>query len=247
MGSVRFSVPAALDISGKSQLFGGKNVAALECGPRNLVHRPAFLVRSSWAPCDASGSALRSVREESRIRNCSIFRRSRASEPVRAINSAQYRLEKQWKKQEQGESESEDEDEEDTELCPVECVREFSSQEEFDELLGQAKEQGSLVVVDFFRPSCGSCKYIEKGFAKLCKGAGNSDAHVMFLKHNVVDEYDEQSDVADRLRIKVVPLFHFYKDGVLVESFPTREKGKILDAICKHTELTLEDLDQSGA
>ncbi|KAG6547413.1 hypothetical protein Mapa_010861 [Marchantia paleacea] len=245
MGSVRFSPSLALD-SSKSQLFGGKNVVVPECAPRTHVDWSAFLVRSSWFPGETNGSALRSVCEESRSRNSSILSRSQGSKPVRAINSAQYRLEKQWKKQEQGESESEDEDDEDSELCPVECVREFSSQDEFDELLGQAKEQGCLVVVDFFRPSCGSCKYIEKGFAKLCKGAGNSDAHVMFLKHNVVDEYDEQSEVADRLRIKVVPLFHFYKDGVLVESFPTREKGRILEAICKHTELTLEHLDQSG-
>ncbi|EFH39702.1 hypothetical protein ARALYDRAFT_916860 [Arabidopsis lyrata subsp. lyrata] len=31
-------------------------------------------------------------------------------------------------------------------------------------------------------------------------------APVIFLKHNVVDEYDEQSEVAERLRIKVIPL-----------------------------------------
>ena len=51
----------------------------------------------------------------------------------------------------------------------------------------------------------------------------------------VIDEYDEQSEVADRLRIKVVPLFHFYKDGVLVESFATRDKERIIAAIAKYT------------
>ena len=44
----------------------------------------------------------------------------------------------------------------------------------------------------------------------------------------VIDEYDEQSEVADRLRIKIVPLFHFYKDGELVESFATRDKERII-------------------
>jgi hypothetical protein len=43
----------------------------------------------------------------------------------------------------------------------------------------------------------------------------------------VIDEYDEQSEVADHLCIKVLPLFHFYKDGVLVESFATRDKERI--------------------
>ncbi|KAL3022892.1 hypothetical protein AAZX31_04G038400 [Glycine max] len=96
---------------------------------------------------------------------------------------------------------------EDDDLCPVECVREFTTDEEFSKILDKAKETGSLVVVDFFRTSCGSCKYIEQGFAKLCKKSGDHEAPVIFLKHNVMDEYDEQSEVADRLRIRV---FLFY-------------------------------------
>lgn len=74
---------------------------------------------------------------------------------------------------------------EDDELCPVECVREFKTDEEFLRILDKAKETESLVVVDFYRTSCGSCKYIEQGFAKLCRGAGDQEAAVIFLKHNV--------------------------------------------------------------
>lgn len=128
-----------------------------------------------------------------------------------------------------------DDDEDDAELCPVDCVREFKTEEEFRRILDKAKESGSLVVVDFYRTSCGSCKYIEQGFAKLCKGSGDREAGVVFLKHNVIDEYDEQSEVAERLRIKAVPLFHFYKDGVLLEAFPTRDKERIVSAIRKYT------------
>ncbi|KAL6207850.1 hypothetical protein ACLB2K_018803 [Fragaria x ananassa] len=124
---------------------------------------------------------------------------------------------------------------EDDDLCPVECVREFYTDEEFFKILDAAKESNSLVVVDFYRTSCGSCKYIEQGFSKLCKRAGEGEAEVIFLKHNVIDEYDEQSEVADRLRIKTVPLFHFYKDGVLLEAFPTRDKERITAAIRKYT------------
>lgn len=80
--------------------------------------------------------------------------------------------------------ESSDSDEDD-ELCPVECVREFMTDEEFFKILERAKETDSLVVVDFYRTSCGSCKYIEQGFAKLCRGSGDQDAPVIFLKHNV--------------------------------------------------------------
>lgn len=120
-------------------------------------------------------------------------------------------------------------------LCPVECVREFKTDDEFLKILDKAKKTNTLVVVDFYRTSCGSCKYIEQGFSKLCKGSGDEDAPVIFLKHNVIDEYDEQSEVAERLRIKSVPLFHFYKDGVLVESFATRDKERINAAIHKYT------------
>lgn len=70
-------------------------------------------------------------------------------------------------------------------VCPVDCVREFTTDEEFCRILDKAKETGSLVVVDFFRTSCGSCKYIEQGFSKLCKKSGDHEAPVIFLKHNV--------------------------------------------------------------
>ncbi|XP_056177264.1 thioredoxin-like 4, chloroplastic isoform X2 [Syzygium oleosum] len=93
---------------------------------------------------------------------------------------------------------------EDDDLCPVDCVREFKTDEEFFRILEKAKETNALVVVDFYRTSCGSCKYIEQGFAKICKGAGDQEASVIFLKHNVIDEYDEESEVAERLRIRVV-------------------------------------------
>ncbi|KAL6995514.1 hypothetical protein U1Q18_048692 [Sarracenia purpurea var. burkii] len=131
---------------------------------------------------------------------------------------------------------------EDDELCPVECVREFRTDEEFFRILEKAKEIDSLVVVDFYRTSCGSCKYIEQIFSKLCKGSGDQDAKVTFLKHNVIDEYDEQSEVAERLRIKAVPLFHFYKNGVLVEAFPTRDKDRIAAAIRKYTAPASQDV-----
>ncbi|MFS7999144.1 putative peptide-N(4)-(N-acetyl-beta-glucosaminyl)asparagine amidase [Helianthus anomalus] len=124
---------------------------------------------------------------------------------------------------------------EDEELCPVECVREIKKDEELLTVLEKAKKANTLVVVDFYRTSCGSCKYIEQGFAKLCKGSGDEEAAVIFLKHNVIDEYDEQSDIAERLRIKTVPLFHFYKNGILLEAFPTRDKERIKAAIEKYT------------
>ncbi|XP_027149151.1 thioredoxin-like 4, chloroplastic [Coffea eugenioides] len=130
---------------------------------------------------------------------------------------------------------------EDDELCPVDCVKEFQTNEEFFQILEKAEKTNTLVVVDFYRTSCGSCKYIEQGFAKLCKGSGDQEAPVIFLKHNVINEYDEESEVAERLRIRSVPLFHFYKNGTLLEAFATRDKERILAAILKYTSAPSED------
>lgn len=77
------------------------------------------------------------------------------------------------------------EEEEEDEFCPVDCVTEFKTDEELQRHLERSKATGALVVVDFYRPSCGSCKYIEKGFVRLCKGSGDDGAPVVFLKHNV--------------------------------------------------------------
>ncbi|KAK9755135.1 hypothetical protein RND81_01G004900 [Saponaria officinalis] len=138
------------------------------------------------------------------------------------------------------------EEDDDDELCPVECVREFYTDEEFTEIIEKAKQSNSLVVVDFYRTSCGSCKYIEQGFSKLCKASGDDDVPVIFLKHNVLDEYDEQSEVAERLRIKKVPLFHFYKNGILLEAFATRDKERITEAIAKYTSPVSRHDDDSN-
>ncbi|CAN6252002.1 unnamed protein product [Urochloa humidicola] len=130
------------------------------------------------------------------------------------------------------------------EFCPVDCVTEFKTDEEFRRHLDRSRVTGALVVVDFYRTSCGSCKYIERAFARLCKGSGDDGASVVFLKHNVIDEYDELSEVAERLRIKVVPMFQFYKDGVMVESFATRDKERIIAAISKYTSLDPETTEE---
>lgn len=38
------------------------------------------------------------------------------------------------------------------------------------------------------RTACGSCRYIQPGFAKLCRNSGDHHAAVLFLKHNIIDE-----------------------------------------------------------
>lgn len=50
------------------------------------------------------------------------------------------------------------------------------------------------VVVDFYNAACGSCKYILPQFVKMCKSGGQGAGGmggVVFVKHDVRDEYDE--------------------------------------------------------
>jgi thiol-disulfide isomerase/thioredoxin len=104
--------------------------------------------------------------------------------PSALLNAHEYRkqqLEKVFLKEVGSDPENDD----DGDLCPIECVREINKLSELEQIIEDSKSAGALVVVDFFRTSCGSCRYIEKGFQKLCKGAGNGEASVIFLKHNV--------------------------------------------------------------
>ena len=61
------------------------------------------------------------------------------------------------------------------------------------------------VVVDFYKTSCGACKYIARGFTKLCKASyAGTGPHIVYLKHNVFDDEDDEStDLSRRLRIQV--------------------------------------------
>ncbi|KAK4390560.1 Thioredoxin-like 4, chloroplastic [Sesamum angolense] len=54
----------------------------------------------------------------------------------------------------------------------------------------------------------------------------------------VLDEYDEQSET--------VPLFHFYKNGVLLEAFPTRDKERVLEAILKYTASAPQEVESTS-
>ena len=64
----------------------------------------------------------------------------------------------------------------------------WTAVKEFQKVVEQAHPK-SLVVIDYYRTACGACKYILPGFVKLCKRSGSHESPVIFLKHNVIDEY----------------------------------------------------------
>jgi len=93
------------------------------------------------------------------------------------------------------------------------------------------------VVLDLYKTSCGACKYIQPGFLKLCKAAKSEQRAVVFVKHNVYDdEVEEMTDLAKSLQIRNVPMFQFYRRGELIDSFATRDRKRIAEAINRHAD-----------
>jgi thiol-disulfide isomerase/thioredoxin len=134
-----------------------------------------------------------------------------------------------------GEEDDNEEDGDDADACPVDCVAEIATPSDLDSALSAAASlsPATLVVVDFYKTSCGACRYIAPGFVKLCKAAGKGDAppDVIFLKHNVLDEEDGRTELAVRESVRAVPTFHFYVGGERVEAFPTRDRAVIAAAV----------------
>ena len=52
----------------------------------------------------------------------------------------------------------------------------------------EAAGENTLVVLDCYKTACGSCRYIQPGFVKLCRAIEEEHAPVKFLKHNIFDE-----------------------------------------------------------
>ena len=71
------------------------------------------------------------------------------------------------------------------------------------------------------------------GFVKLCKAGPASP--IVFVKHNVFDDdAEEVTDIGSKYSVRAVPCFKLFKGGVEVESFATREKARVADAINRH-------------
>ncbi|KAJ7515208.1 hypothetical protein O6H91_22G005700 [Diphasiastrum complanatum] len=130
--------------------------------------------------------------------------------------------------------------------CPIDCVRVVHNLVEFENILKEADATNDLVVVDFYNSSCGACKYMLPQFMKLCKRGCSEECiveeenGVIYVKHNVLDEYDDMTDLATLYSIRSVPMFAFFKNGALVEQFPTRDRRKLEQAICRLLSTTTE-------
>ena len=75
----------------------------------------------------------------------------------------------------------------------------------------------------------------------------NCGSRLLQLPLLVVCRAEEKTDITEKLRIRAVPLFHFYKGGELLEQFPTREKSRIAEAIKRFAGVDVLEHVQPGS
>lgn len=80
-----------------------------------------------------------------------------------------------------------------------------------------------IVVLFFFSKTCGVCKQAAIVYERMAAEAKSSRARVVFLKHNIYDEYDHRSDLARLHKIRSVPCFLFLDDGAVIERLSLRD------------------------
>lgn len=77
---------------------------------------------------------------------------------------------------------------------------------------------GQLVILYLHSRSCGICKEIRRGYTELCNDSHAQRAGIVFLEHDIYDEFDYISDLARFYRLKAAPRFVFFVDGAVKQS-----------------------------
>ncbi|GAB4820332.1 hypothetical protein N2152v2_007378 [Parachlorella kessleri] len=75
---------------------------------------------------------------------------------------------------------------------------------------------GALCVLALYSRSCGICKDVLADFKELWLDCRRQRARVVFMAHDVLDEFDLPSDVARCYNVRTVPRFLFLVDGAVV-------------------------------
>ncbi|KAL3136336.1 hypothetical protein ABBQ38_005599 [Trebouxia sp. C0009 RCD-2024] len=90
----------------------------------------------------------------------------------------------------------------------------------------------AIVLLYLYSKSCGSCKEVLRHCSQLCHENSQQKGGVLFLKHNIWNDFDDLTDVARMYKAKAVPSFIFLTGGAMVSSFQT-----LLDVVCNFTQL----------
>ena len=104
-------------------------------------------------------------------------------------------------------------------------VEAISTMGEWRQLLGRAKREGALVLVDCYARWCGPCRRAAPVFANLSERY----VDVIFAKVDV----DTAPEVAAHLKIEAMPTFVLLRDGEVFYKFQGFSESALLDMLAK--------------
>lgn len=87
--------------------------------------------------------------------------------------------------------------------------------------------ESTVIVICFYKRSCGTCKNMLLKYGQLAQDAKREWARAVFLKHNIINEFDDVSDVARLHKVKATPGFIFFDDGAVVKRLSLRDAREI--------------------
>ena len=102
----------------------------------------------------------------------------------------------------------------------------------------EATHQDTLVAIAAYCTSCG----IYKRFLEVVETVCDEQQHVVFVRHDVITEYDGPSDISQLYRIKSVPVILLLnRDGAVVDT--TRPIASIRQHI-RHRDVIENELNE---
>lgn len=87
--------------------------------------------------------------------------------------------------------------------------------------------ENSIIVICFYKRSCGTCKSMLRRYEQLAMDAKREWARAVFLKHDIINEFDDVSDVARLYKVKATPGFIFFDEGAVVKRLSLRDVREI--------------------
>lgn len=110
-----------------------------------------------------------------------------------------------------------------------EGVIEVRSQNQLDIL--NEKFKNALLIVFLYSRSCGSCKKVLENYRRLHDAFRAENARVVFVKHDVHDDFDHLTDIACMYSVHSVPSFLFLSDGALIKKIQFRDSRQAVEDI----------------
>lgn len=77
---------------------------------------------------------------------------------------------------------------------------------------------GRICLLFLYSCSCGVCKSLIEILEEICRDSNNQKAGIVFLKHDIMNEYDFPSDISRYYAVKSVPRFLFFVEGAVVQN-----------------------------